>query len=578
MNQVHSAGIALRDLHVGAYNPRTTIHQDTDWEEFKASILENGILQSILIRPVQGKSTPYEIVAGQRRFLAAMEVFTPDWEPPVLLKEMTDAEAEAAAAIENIDRADMSPAEEAEAAARVLARCQGDHQEAAKRLGWSRTNLDNRLKLMACSDKVRKALSERKIALGLAELMAGMTHARQDTLLDDFLTKGVPTVEEAKARIMALTKQITTAIFDKTECGSCPQNSSRQQAMFGNIDDGHCLNAECFDRKTDAQLQATVDGLKDEYQTIKIVKPGDKYSLVKLAPADVGATQAQACRSCANFGAAVSGVPGKLGQVFGNLCFDVVCNQQKAKDHAAAVAAAKAAEEQAQAGATSVGTANDAPAPAEGEKQTKDAKPKVDPKAKEEKATTVTLTTAVHEYRDKFYRGVVHAEFAIHPERNAQFVIALVIAGKRFDGDKLKDGLKAKQLIGDVQAHTLISSVKAVKDLPLDRAKAILPQLGAVAVEALSREDLTALVKESKADLGKYFNLSTPAGKEFLKVLTKNEIGVIAEELGIAKAMGQTFRSLSAGKKDEFIGSVTTVKDFDYQGKVPNVLKPNFSK
>lgn len=578
MSQVLSAGIALRDLHVGAYNPRRTIHQDAAWEEFKASILANGILQAILIRPVKGKSTPYEIIAGQRRFLAAMEVFTPDWQPPVLVKEMTDTEAEAAAAIENIDRANMSPAEEAEAAARVLARFNGDRQETAKRLGWSMANLNNRLKLMACSEAVRKSLSERKIALGLAELMSGMTHAKQDALLDDFLTKGMPTLDDAKARIMALTKQLTTAIFDKTECGNCPQNSSRQQSMFGNIDDGHCLNAECFDRKTMAVLETTAESLKDDYQIVKIVRPGDNYSLCKLDPATVGAEQAQACRNCANFGAAVSAVPNKLGQVIRGLCYDVECNKQKVKSHTDALEAAKAAEGQAQAAAATPSDGTQSATPTTGGKPAKPIDPKTGKKAKTEESATVTLTNPVHEYRDKFYRGVAIKEWAVHPERCAQFVIALVIADKRFDGAKLRDSLKAKELIGNAQSHSLKSSVQATKELATDRAKTILPQIGAVAVEGLSRDELIDLVKQSGADLGKYFNLATPAGKEFLKVLTKNQIGAIAEELGIAKAMGQTFRSLSASKKDEFIEAVTSVKDFDYQGKVPSVLKPGFAK
>lgn len=577
MTQVHSAGIALRDLHVGAYNPRRTIIQDQAWIEFRASIKAQGINQALLVRRVHGKSTPYELVAGQRRYLAALEEFGPDYEPPIFLKDMTDEQAELASASENIDREDMSPSEEAEAAARVVARCNGDRKEAAKRLGWSPATLADRLKLMACSDKTRKALSERKITLGLAELMSGMTHAKQDDLLETFLTKGVPTVEEAKATIMALTAKLMTAIFDKTECGNCAHNSARQKAMFGNIDDGHCLNALCFTGKTNAALEAMAASLKDDFQIVKIVRPGDNYTLTKLEPAKVGDTQAQACRNCANFGAAVSGVPNKMGQVIRGLCFDVPCNQQKVKAHADELAAAaKAAEEQAkadaQAAAAPTGDAGSATAKAP------NAKPAAAVKAKDEGDATVMLTNAVHEYRDAFYRGVLHAEFAANPARNAQFLIALIISGKRFNGDKLKDSLTSKNVIGTIQSYSLLSAVVGTKDIPADKARTYLPQLGAVAIETFTREELIALVKESKADLGKYFNLATSNGKEFLKKLTKNQICAIAEELGIAKAMGQTFRSLSAGKKDEFIESVTTVKDFDYQGKVPNVLKPNFSK
>jgi ParB family chromosome partitioning protein len=137
------------------------------------SVKSKGVLQAILVRPRDAGR--YEIVAGERRWRAARKVFGDEYEIPALVRDLDDGEADEAALIENIQRADMSPTEEAEAAAKILGRCQGDRDEASRRLGWSRTTLDKRLALMNCSERVRRALSERRIQLGHAELLAAVS-------------------------------------------------------------------------------------------------------------------------------------------------------------------------------------------------------------------------------------------------------------------------------------------------------------------------------------------------------------------------------------------------------------------
>ena len=128
-------------------NPRTYF-DPVEMAEMEASVAEKGVIQPILIRPV---GDWYEIVAGERRWRAAMKARGEDYEIPVLVKKLSDEEADELALIENVSRANMSPAEEAVAAAKILGRCDGNRDEAAKRLGWSRTTLDKRLALMNCS-------------------------------------------------------------------------------------------------------------------------------------------------------------------------------------------------------------------------------------------------------------------------------------------------------------------------------------------------------------------------------------------------------------------------------------------
>jgi len=585
METTPSAGIALRDLHVPAYNPRRVVHDDAEYADFKASIRSHGILQPILARAVAGKKTRYEVVAGQRRFLASLEVFGQDYVIPALVMteaEMNDEQAEAAAAAENIDRSQMSPAEEAEAAARVLARCNGNRAEAAKRMGWSPANLDNRLKLMACSEMVRTRLTERKMNIGLAEMLSGLTTAKQDELLAIFDKSGMPTIDDAKAMILSLTKALPTAIFDRAECSSCAHNSAQQQAMFGNIDEGHCLNASCYDAKTEAQLQATVDALKGDFQRVEIVRTGDNFRVIALKAEFVGEDQAKACRGCKDYGAAVSALPNKLGKVSQGLCFGVDCNAEK-------VELLKAAQAEAvKAASTESATASSAPASAKAPDAKAPAKDgKADKAAKGAKPPvvvakpTIGLSNAVLEFRDELYRRVVYKEFATNAEFNARFVMAIVLnsQGRIFKGDVVQKSFAKSGLIQEGDSVIGLShAMKVMMAIPTDRASNMLPNLGASAITELTRHELKDLTSLAKADLTKYFVFNDESGKKLLASLTKSEIIAICEELGIAEKMGKTFRSISGGKKDEFIKQITSVAGFEYQGKLPNVLKPDFEK
>ena len=575
------ATVALRNLHVPAYNPRRIVLDDPAFAEFKASILAQGVLQPILVRAVQGKKTPFEVVAGQRRFLASMEVFGQDYEIPVLQKEMTDAQAEAASAAENIEREDMSPGEEAEAAARVLARNNGDRVETAKMMGWSLSTLDNRLKLMACSELVRTRLAQRKIVLGMAEMLSGLTSVKQDEMVARFDTAGTPSVEDAKVLILAMTKSLPIAIFDKADCGTCAHNSARQQSMFDNIDEGHCLSSECYDTKTEQQLQATMEALKDDYQRVEIIRPGDNFRVEKLKIEVVGQEQATACRSCKDFGAAVSGLPNKQGQVIGNLCYGIECHKEKAAAFfvanlpPATESSIKGKQVEAPSGSQDPSTQGPDAMNAKGKTDAKE-KPPESPSA-----PTIGLSTAVLDFRDLLYRKVVFKELATNPEFNARFVMAIMLngQGRIISGPAIQAQFKKGGLISDGKSlHSLEAGMKIMMDVPKERALTMLPNLGAVAVEQLTREELKSLVILAKPDLALYFQLNDESGKQFLAKLTKNEITAICEEVGIAEKMGKTFRSISSGKKDEFIKQITSVQDFEYKGKVPKVLKPRFEK
>jgi ParB family chromosome partitioning protein len=579
--------LPLRDLFVGHYNPRTNLSQESIREMVEV-IKPQGINTPILVRRVEGMEKPWEIVAGQRRFHACMLLYGPDFQIPVLVKNFTDAEAEVASLSENVDREDMTPVMEAEGAARVLARANGDRKEAARRLGWSSSKLDDRLKLMSCSSDVRKALDAKVITLGLAEMLSGLTKEKQDEVLAGFAASGkYPTAEECKPQIMAMTKSLNVAIFDKTECGSCPNNSAQQRAMFGNIEEGYCLNAACYDQKIETVLGAKVDRLRETYQRVEIVRPGDNYRVIKLLPEAVGQEQAGACRTCANHGAAVSCLPNSIGRVTESLCWDAVCNAEKVAAHQKAL---KDAEEAAQAASQANSTDTDPAAPAAqaeeggkpgGRAKTTSKKPGAKPGAGKT-AVTVTLTAGMQSFRDKLYRGVLYKELGVHPERNMHFVIALAYSGhgRYLSGALVHTTLqKAKMIPEGLSApNDLAEALKFAMGMPADRAAKLLPNLGATAIESLTPQELVSLCALCTPDWSKYFRLDSDEGRTFLGAMTKDMIAAVCEEVGIAAAMGDTFRSIAGGKKDDFIKQVTGVQGFDYNGKIPRVLLPETAK
>lgn len=574
------------DCVVSKFNPRTKI--DRLYIAFLAgSIQQLGIMQRPQARRIeQDGITKYELIFGQCRWLANTMNYGDDGFIDLDVVKMTDEEAMLAAQSENTVRAPMSAVEEAEGAAKLLATFNGDRDMVAKELGWARSKVDTMLKLMACSERVRQQLAEStaplgKMPIGVAELLAGLPYEKQDHCLDDFVRRGgFPTIDALKAEIQQLSSQLNAAIFDKAECLQCPNNSAQQRAMFETgLDEGYCLNSSCYERKTEGELQRRCDELKDTYATIKIVRPGDNYGVVKLmaeGEAGVGAEQAEACRSCSDFGAAVSAVPAKLGKVVGSLCFNSTCHSEKNRSYKASLAPVQQ---------QSASASNDAATPAAVPEASKAQSGKVNgaqassPKPnKAEKAgtaePTVTLTNAVLDFRDQLYRTVIAKEIGGRPERGFAMLLALA-ASRRLSAvpaETIMDVLRKHA--GAASAASLGKNYEAACSLQPEKLSAFVPKMGAVCADNLTRDELVEMVKQLKPDWNLHFTLTA----DFLRVLTKTEIKAVARDVGLHKAIGATFDGLFAKKKDEIIDALTKVDGFNYVGALPGVLKPTFSR
>lgn len=149
-------------------NPRKTFGQD-DLSDLVESVREKGIVQPILVRPVPGKSGHFEIIAGERRWRAAQKAGLHDI--PVVVREVTDQEALELAIIENVQRADLNPIEEALGYDQLVAEFSYSQAQLAKVIGKSRSHVANTLRLLKLPNSVKDYLAEGLLTAGHARAL-----------------------------------------------------------------------------------------------------------------------------------------------------------------------------------------------------------------------------------------------------------------------------------------------------------------------------------------------------------------------------------------------------------------------
>jgi ParB family chromosome partitioning protein len=169
--------IPVEQLQRGQYQPRVDIRQDT-LEDLANSIKAQGVVQPIVARPIETRGrVKYEIVAGERRWRAAQMAGLA--EIPTVIKEIPDEAAIAMALIENIQRENLNPLEEARALDRLIREFDLTHAEAAEAVGRSRAAVSNLLRLRDLADKVKSMLETRELEMGHARALLGISDSVQ---------------------------------------------------------------------------------------------------------------------------------------------------------------------------------------------------------------------------------------------------------------------------------------------------------------------------------------------------------------------------------------------------------------
>src|SRR4051794_37675140 len=166
--------LAVGDLRPGKYQPRTRM-DPASLAELADSIREQGVVQPILVRPVDGGR--FEIVAGERRWRAAQQAGLR--EVPALVRDIPDRAALALALIENIQRENLNPLEEAQGLTRLIDEFGLTHDAAAKAVGRSRSAVTNLLRLTSLAKPVQDYLYGGALEMGHARALLGLPVAQQ---------------------------------------------------------------------------------------------------------------------------------------------------------------------------------------------------------------------------------------------------------------------------------------------------------------------------------------------------------------------------------------------------------------
>ncbi len=191
------SSLPVTQLQAGKYQPRTRMDEGA-LNELAASIKSQGIMQPVLVRPVgqQGGAMRYEIIAGERRFRAAQLAGLE--QIPVLVRDVDDQAAAAMALIENIQREDLNPLEEAQGIHRLIADFSFTHEQAAHAVGRSRSAVSNLLRLMNLAEPVQTMLMAGDIDMGHARALLAVDAATQISLASQVVAKRLSVRETEK--------------------------------------------------------------------------------------------------------------------------------------------------------------------------------------------------------------------------------------------------------------------------------------------------------------------------------------------------------------------------------------------
>lgn len=196
--------VAVDKIHPNPQQPRTIFDQE-ELKDLAASIKEHGVIQPLILTRADQTDT-YYLIAGERRWQAARQAGLTS--VPAILREATPQEMLLLALIENVQRADLSPLETAEAYQHLSQTFSLTHEQIADSVGKSRSAVTNTLSLLEVADEVKKALVANKISEGHARALKGLSHEQQAAALSTIIKKTF-SVRDTEELVRHLKGQVT---------------------------------------------------------------------------------------------------------------------------------------------------------------------------------------------------------------------------------------------------------------------------------------------------------------------------------------------------------------------------------
>ncbi|MHA6260976.1 ParB/RepB/Spo0J family partition protein [Sporosarcina sp. CAU 1771] len=194
--------INLKSIKVNPYQPRKIFDEEAI-EELSNSVKEHGIIQPIILRK---KGLSYEIVVGERRFRAAKMAGLK--ELPAVVRNLTDEESMEFAILENLQREDLTPIEEAEAYQNLIENLKLTQEQLAFRLGKSRSHIANHVRLLTLPEKIRKQITEGKLSMGHGRTLLGLQKKEQIPLVAERVLKEGLNVRQLEKLVQDLNENV----------------------------------------------------------------------------------------------------------------------------------------------------------------------------------------------------------------------------------------------------------------------------------------------------------------------------------------------------------------------------------
>ncbi len=172
--EVQNNQLPVSDLIPNKYQPRKNF-DEANLEDLTNSIKERGMIQPIIVRKSNNENSKFEIIAGERRWLAAQRAGIHN--VPVVITEADDLKSLEFAIVENVQRHDLNPLEEAQGYKRLIDEFSYDQEKVSKFIGKSRTYITNSLRILTLPDDVIKLIESKKLSTGHAKILVGLDNA-----------------------------------------------------------------------------------------------------------------------------------------------------------------------------------------------------------------------------------------------------------------------------------------------------------------------------------------------------------------------------------------------------------------
>ncbi len=172
--EVQKNQLSISDLIPNKYQPRKNF-DEANLEDLTNSIKERGMIQPIIVRKPNNENSKFEIIAGERRWLAAQRAGMHN--VPVVITEADDLKSLEFAIVENVQRHDLNPLEEAQGYKRLIDEFSYDQEKVSKFIGKSRSYITNSLRILTLPEKVIKLIESNKLSTGHAKILVGLNNA-----------------------------------------------------------------------------------------------------------------------------------------------------------------------------------------------------------------------------------------------------------------------------------------------------------------------------------------------------------------------------------------------------------------